>query len=470
MTDFQVKSGKNAALWKKWREEDKDFVRWLQKFDSHATQRNYWQRIVELYEGTKLTPKEIVARYKAGGETRQALLDDLDAFLNKTKKAGKVGTARMIWAAVVSLLIHRQALTVQRQFELKQPAVEMIAPQYIPTEQEFQTMLRFALCARDRYLAAQLRYAGGRRGVVDDPEPMRLANIFDLDFAALKTGEIKFRHETSCALLFYGTVKPTGEIIRNPETYVSFLPPQGMTLLKDYLEERKRKSERLTPESYLFTPERHDAKVNGRAAYLKGDQASRIISDMSKAAGFVVENEKTGGMKGKYSAHSLRRLFYNSLHGIDDVDKEALDGHIKGVRARYHGSVDEIKKAVEFMRERYETAMRDLLPQAAEDERIKNDTIRNLRIMGIPEEKINELLDQANKKFGHPSSIQFLEVVQNYLDAQKPKRTKPSMTNGGKAYDALLVDEDDLVQYLEMGWEVVKELSNGKVALRRPAH
>lgn len=40
----------------------------------------------------------------------------------------------------------------------------------------------------------------------------------------------------------------------------------------------------------------------------------------------------------------------------------------------------------------------------------------------------------------------------------------------GKAYDALLVNEEDLVQYIETGWEVVKELSNGKIAIRRLAH
>jgi len=37
----------------------------------------------------------------------------------------------------------------------------------------------------------------------------------------------------------------------------------------------------------------------------------------------------------------------------------------------------------------------------------------------------------------------------------KPEKGKPSMTNGGKACDALLVDENDLVQYIEMGWELL---------------
>jgi hypothetical protein len=38
-----------------------------------------------------------------------------------------------------------------------------------------------------------------------------------------------------------------------------------------------------------------------------------------------------------------------------------------------------------------------------------------------------------------------------------------------KPYDAVLVNEEDLVQYIERGWEVITELSNGRIALRRLA-
>jgi hypothetical protein len=484
VTGFEVKSGKYAALWKQWKEEDKDFLRWINKFDARDTQKNYWQRMAELHEGTKLRPKDIVARYKAGGETRQALLDDLDTHLTALKKAGKVATARMIWAAVVSLLIHRGALAVQRQFELKQPPVEKIAPQYIPTQEEFETMQRFALCARDRYLAAQLRYSGGRRGVVDDPEPMRLSNILDLDLEALRRNEIKFKHQTTCAILLYGTVDAQGQIQRYRDTYVSFLAPQAMTFLKDYLEERIRnlpKDEHLTPESYLFTPERHDA-INGRAAYLKPDQASRIISNMSTAAGFVVKNEKTGELKGKYSAHSLRRLFYTSLHGIDDVDKEALDGHIKGVRARYHGSVDEMKKVIELMRERYEYAMRDLLPATSEDQR-KRAIIDFMRMQGWPEEKINKAQSELEKVLQRVASADELrDRYRELMEAERRRgategereRRKPARTarNGGTpvdaAYETRIVGEVELVPLLNQGFDVVKELSNGRIIVRKP--
>jgi len=485
MPEFEVRSGKHAALWAKWMKEDQDFVRWLQKFDSEDTQRNYWQRIADLHERTKLTPKEIVARYKAGGETRQTLLDEMDACLIALKKEGKVPTARTVWAAIVSLLIHRGALAVQRQFELKQPVQEKVTEQYIPTQKEFESMLRFALCPRDRYLAAQLRYSGGRRGVIDDPEPMRLSNILDLDLEALGSDkpEIKFKHQTTCAILLYGTVNADGQIQRYTDTYVSFLAPQAITFLKDCLEERIRKGEKLTAESYLFVPERHDVNVNGRAAYLKPDQASRIISNMSSAAGFVIKNEKTGELKGKYSAHSLRRLFYNSLHGIDDVDKEALDGHIKGVRARYHGSVDEMKKVIELMRERYEYAMRDLLPATSEDQR-KRAIIDFMRMQGWPEEKINKARSELEKALQRVASADELrDKYRELIEAERrregategerePRKPGRTARNGGTPieapYETRIVAEDELILLLNLGWDVIKELSGGRVIVRRP--
>jgi hypothetical protein len=99
------------------------------------------------------------------------LIDEIDACLVALKKEGKVATARMVWAAVVSLLIHRGALAVQRQFELKQRVQEKVTPQYIPTQKEFETMLRFALCARD-FSNPILRVfydslAMGGRGILD---------------------------------------------------------------------------------------------------------------------------------------------------------------------------------------------------------------------------------------------------------------------------------------------------------------
>jgi len=86
------------------------------------------------------------------------------------------------------------------------------------------------------------------------------------------------------------------------------------------------------------------------------------------------------------------------------------------------------------------------------------------------EEEINGIQTSLQKKFGHLITLDNLrDALQQHIDAKKKHEAvaKPSLTDGGKAYSALLVTDDDLVQYLEMGWEIVKELSNGQIAIRR---
>ncbi len=185
-------------------------------------------------------------------------------------------------------------------------------------------------------------------------------------------------------------------------------------------------------------------------------------------------------LKGKYSAHSLRRLFYNSLHGIDDVDKEALDGHIKGVRARYHGSVDEMKKVIELMRERYEYAMRDLLPATSEDQR-KKAIIDFMRMQGWPEEKINKARGELEKALQRVASAD--ELRDRYRELMEAERQKQGATegearkasrtarNGGTRLDApyetRIVVEDEFILLLNQGWDIIKELNGGRVIVRR---
>lgn len=50
--------------------EDEEFRRWLDDIEAEAT-RNINYHMARLYEATKLVPKEIVVRYRAGGQTRE---------------------------------------------------------------------------------------------------------------------------------------------------------------------------------------------------------------------------------------------------------------------------------------------------------------------------------------------------------------------------------------------------------------
>jgi len=448
-----VPGPKYAKLFEEWRKNDDDFRRWFDKSDSHATQRDYFLRMAKLHADVKLAPREIVKRYGAGGKLRKDLVDDLDTYLLKMIRDGKAASARAMWTAITSLLKARGVLLSASAFEIKRPEVQIISPQYIPTQEEFEVMLRFARSARDRFITAYFRYTGARVGSVVDPEPMKLGNVLDLDFEALARGEVVFKHTTSCAILVYGSMK-NGQIVRYRETYISFILPQGMQMLREYLEERIRKGQKLTGESFLFEAERVS-----KGKPLADSQVRRVVDEISLRAGFVLE---TG--EARYTPHSLRRLFYNSLQGLDDVDRECLNGHIKGIRAHYHGSVDEIKRAIEFMRGKYEFGMRALVSVTSPEDQRKRAVIDYARMQGLSDEQIKGIQETIGLQASADDLRNALAQVLSLRSKQKEEQTA---TNGGKAYDARVIDETELVKYVEQGWEIVRELSDKKIVIRR---
>jgi len=57
-----------------------------------------------------------------------------------------------------------------------------------------------------------------------------------------------------------------------------------------------------------------------------------------------------------------------------------------------------------------------------------------------------------------------------FLDVEIAKRAKEwrrTEQNGGKRFESKIIGEDELVQYVEEGWEICRELSNGKIVIRR---
>jgi hypothetical protein len=450
----QVK--KEDRYHKLWRETDKDYVRWMDKFNSKVSQSNYLRRMIALNEKLKLTPQAIVQAYEAGAKARKDLIDDLDAYITSEIKAGHYGTAYMTWATVVSLLKHRGVLASAKLFEIKQPKSDIVEPQYIPRHEEYLKIQRYATCARDRFAVALLRYSGGRIGVVDDPVPLKLANVLDLDFAALALKEIKFKHTSSCAILFYGEVKED-KIVRYTDTYVAFILPEAMHLLREYLEERMRKGEEVTANSYLLGPEREESQ------YLNHKRLSYMMTELSKNTGYTIKNEQ-GDIEAKFTAQSLRRLFYNSLQGLDDVDRECLQGHISGIRARYHGSVDELPRVVEFMREKYEYGMRALVTSATAEDQRKKSVIDYARMQGLKEDEIRKI----QEAIGFGCTVDELrEALARVLETRRESKTTQPAKNGGRAYEALMISDQELISYIEEGWEIIKELSNGKIVVRR---
>ncbi|WP_165776503.1 hypothetical protein, partial [Candidatus Nitrosotalea bavarica] len=57
--------------------------------------------------------------------------------------------------------------------------------------------------------------------------------------------------------------------------------------------------------------------------------------------------------------------------------------------------------------------------------------------------------------------------VENKIEAIKIAIQESMKEKEGERYDSQLVDEDDLVLYVKKGWDIVKELSSGRILIRR---
>jgi hypothetical protein len=265
------------------KKSDKAFARWFRKLPNQTTQRDYYGCFVRFLASLNLSPQQFLDLYKQGGDVRDDLIDRVEENLNKLKEIHFSLTVQT-HAAFVSFLKHNGIILGAAAFEIPSPKRETINSAYIPNDEEFEALIRFARLCRDRFLLMFHRYGGSRVGAEIDPVPLILRHILDLDLEALDKGEITFKHETTCAIVIYASFKGN-EIVRTPETYVTFLPPRAMQLLKEYLEERMRSGEKLMPESYLFRTYENGAEIS----FLTRQTADVTMARICRRAGYVIK-------------------------------------------------------------------------------------------------------------------------------------------------------------------------------------
>lgn len=85
-----------------------------------------------------------------------------------------------------------------------------------------------------------------------------------------------------------------------------------------------------------------------------------------------------------------------------------------------------------------------------------------------------QLLDMA-KMLGHSDEKikRIEEILAKYksvdeaMDKIRKLREDELLPNGGRRFKAKIVCEEGLVNYIEAGWEIVKELKSGKIVIKR---
>jgi len=89
--------------------------------------------------------------------------------------------------------------------------------------------------------------------------------------------------------------------------------------------------------------------------------------------------------------------------------------------------------------------------------RIRIEKEKELGRKPTPSEEIEAIQNEIRKFIVHPVKIK--EDVGN---------PHTNTNNNCRRYESKIVSEDELLPYLNEGWDVVKELANGKIVIRRP--
>jgi hypothetical protein len=116
------------------------------------------------------------------------------------------------------------------------------------------------------------------------------------------------------------------------------------------------------------------------------------------------------------------------------------------------------------MRGKYEFGMRSYLSANSPDDLRKQMIIDLAKTQGMTEQQIVGI----QKAIGMSCTVEQLrKAIQKKL-RERGLSPVTAADGGQRPYQARLIGEPELVEHVAMGWEVVRELQNGQVLVRKP--
>jgi len=224
--------------------------------------------------------------------------------------------------------------------------------------------------------------------------------------------------------------------------YETFLGPNAVEVLRAYETLRKNKGENLTADSPIFTSTWEPFQR------LTAEDLGRIFVGIEKKTGVEV------------STHRLRKFFetYMALTVRHPIILKYWMGHKirKGqdVEARY--IIPPTPEQLELYKEAYKTI--DLIAKPEADELLKAEI--KTRLEGLNANQRKAFIAEITTMYG--------ERVRRILKQVHVSKSDVKPDGAGlEDCDFEQINESQLLSYLKAGWQIVKELQNGEVIVKR---
>jgi integrase len=317
-----------------------------------------------------------------------------------------------------------------------------LADERTPTPDELRAILH-AGDLRAKTASAIISFSGVRLEVLGDYLGNDGLKIKDFPEVTIKGDRVNFR-ETPTLITIRSTLSKTGK------QFFTFLCDEGCDYLKQYLEWRLRRNEKLTPESPIITP----THAHLAGAHIRTTNISDFIRKAIRDAGFT------------WRPYVLRRYFDTRLMMAESDGLIIRDyrtfwmGHSGDIEHTYTLNKGLSKDVLEKMRESYSKAASKCLITARKDSTNQDAVIERfnrqfLTMAGYSEEDITQL--------GELSKLSAKDVQD--LIQKKSMRTLGLNGNGRQK----VVPLNDVRTWVIEGWEYVSTLPTNEAIVRLPS-
>jgi len=413
--------------------EDVNVERWYRNVSrgSKVTADVYLRRMGNFCQKFKMTPESLTSMAR---DDRYNLLLDLVSSMEDEYSGSYI---RSIVKAIKSWLSHN-GIEVKRKVKIKgDHDTPTLRDERVPTQKELKKI--FLSGDKKARVASVLVAHSGLRikslGNYLGDDGLRVK-----DFPEMKIlgDAVNFEQNPTLVLV-------RKELSKAGHQYLTFLSEEGCDYVKDYLEERIREGQNITPESPLITPK------TALKPFIRATNVGDSIRGAIRSAGF------------EWRPYVLRSYFDTQLMLSESKGLVLRDyrqfwmGHKGDIENRYTTNKQKLPESViEDMREAYRRSQEYLqttVPETTSEERLKEAFKRQmLLVAGFGEEEIEEidLAGMSDEEFQSLVRHRLAGVMQAKGNSQK------------------VISLNQVEKFISEGWEYVAALPNDKAIVKTP--
>jgi hypothetical protein len=424
--------------------KDKDIARWKHSTDagSRITGDVYLRRLGAFCMEMGKNPQELLKLKD------KAMADLIDDYVISREKKGNAGSYIKSTVKAVKSWLLFNGIKLPRQIKVKDADKSpTLQEERIPAPEELKRIFN-AGDSRERTACAIVAFTGVRIGVLGDYKGIDGLKVKDIPDLKVDGEEISF-------LRVPAQVNIRENLSKSGKKYFSFLGQEGCMYLQNYLIERIRSGEVITPESALITA----AKLGYRVKqHITAVNVGDLMRNAIRNAGFT------------WRPYVLRAYFDSRLLLAQDERLIQRDfrsffmGHVGDIEHRYTLNKGRLSEdLIESMRSAYEKSTKFLETEhkgLSEDEVEKKFRTQLLLMAGFSEQEIQDknLLNLNAEEITRMAREKLFGMNRGDI-TQQIQKDKQELSGSHKQK---VVPIDLIEQYINNGFVVKMALGNDR--------